>query len=189
MADNVKISALPTATTVSGVDIVPIVQGGVTKQIAESNFNSAASILAKLKTVDGSGSGLDADFCDGIHGNAMWYSSSGTGGSDGNGGQPPAPKALTASATVATSTWVTLFTLPAKRGSYIVQASLVDTAPYQYSAIALVTVSAAGAAARLVSYSGDAGIEIQLSGLSVQIRQNSGGANAVVASLANVGGV
>lgn len=35
---------------------------------------------------------IDADTVNAIAAPAFWYSSSGTGGSDGNGGQPPAPK-------------------------------------------------------------------------------------------------
>jgi len=104
----------------------------------------------------------------------------------GNGGQPPAPKATINSVSTASAVFATLFTLPSQRGIYLAQASLAIS--YGYSAMAIITVASDGATARLVSESEDAGIEIQLSGLDVQFRQNTGGITAIVASLANLGG-
>lgn len=72
---NKKITELPLVTSSSASDDIPIVQSGVTSRIKA-----------------GAGGGLDADKVDNIQGTALWYSSSGTGGSDGNAGQPPAPK-------------------------------------------------------------------------------------------------
>ena len=53
---NVKISALPVATTVGGSDLVPIVQGGVTKQatVASIEKNSGLVFITD-KTVSGAG--------------------------------------------------------------------------------------------------------------------------------------
>ena len=72
---NLKISELSTSSTISTGDYLPCIEGGLTKKVQA-----------------GTTGGLDVDTVDGIHGLSMWYSSSGTGGSDGNGGQPPAPK-------------------------------------------------------------------------------------------------
>jgi len=76
---NKKITELPLITSVTTGDDIPIVQTGATSRVHS-----------------GAAGGLDADLVDGIHGAAMWYSSSGTGGSDGNAGQPPAPKSRVA---------------------------------------------------------------------------------------------
>jgi len=51
---NVKISALPAATTpLAGTEVVPIVQAGVTAQVAVSNFTTAAATPTVLGTVYG----------------------------------------------------------------------------------------------------------------------------------------
>jgi hypothetical protein len=51
---NVKISALPAATTpLAGTEVVPIVQSGVTAQVAVSNFTTAAATPTALGTVYG----------------------------------------------------------------------------------------------------------------------------------------
>jgi len=73
-----------------------------TKTIGQLDLATAASAIGCLlecessgvskRLVTGTGGGLDADKVDGIQGTALWYSSNGTGGSDGNAGQPPAPK-------------------------------------------------------------------------------------------------
>ena len=57
-------------------------------------FNGGSSGSTAPFTVDSTTvvDNFNADTVDGVQGSAMWYSSSGTGGSDGNGGQPPAPK-------------------------------------------------------------------------------------------------
>jgi microcystin-dependent protein len=63
-----KISAMPSASSVSAGDLVPIVQSGVNKNAAASlitNALSASDLLTKIKTVDGVGSGLDANLLDG----------------------------------------------------------------------------------------------------------------------------
>ena len=68
-ATGTKISLMPTATSVGSTDIVPIVQGGVNKGAAASLVTgalNATDLLTKIKTVDGAGSGLDADLLDGI---------------------------------------------------------------------------------------------------------------------------
>ena len=65
-----KISAMPAASTVNAADTVPIVQGGVNKSAAASLFTNALTatdVLNKVKSVAGSGSGLDADQLDGLH--------------------------------------------------------------------------------------------------------------------------
>jgi hypothetical protein len=72
---NKKITELPLITSVTTGDDIPIVQTGATSRVHP-----------------GAAGGLDVDLVDGIHGTAMWYSSTGTGGSDGNGGRPPTPK-------------------------------------------------------------------------------------------------
>lgn len=67
-ATGTKISDMPTASSVNTTDTIPIVQGGVNKKATASavaNTISASEILTKIKTVDGSGSGLDADTLDG----------------------------------------------------------------------------------------------------------------------------
>jgi len=52
MAD-VKISALPAATTpLSGAEILPIVQGGVTTQVSVSNLTAARTVAASTINVD-----------------------------------------------------------------------------------------------------------------------------------------
>lgn len=69
-----KVSAMPSASVVNAADTIPIVQSGVNKGAAASlltNALSAADILTKIKTVDGTGSGLDADLLDGQHATAI----------------------------------------------------------------------------------------------------------------------
>ena len=53
MADTVKISQLPIATTISGGDVLPVVQGGVTKQVDVNNIFSAVNSLAAATTISG----------------------------------------------------------------------------------------------------------------------------------------
>lgn len=53
MADTVKISALPVATTVSSGDVLPIVQGGITKQVDVTDMLDAVNSLTTATTVSG----------------------------------------------------------------------------------------------------------------------------------------
>lgn len=76
-----KISAMPAATTVGGTDIIPIVQGGVNKGAPASLFTGAlnsSDLLNKIKAVDGTGSGLDADMVGGIYPSGFATSAQGT---------------------------------------------------------------------------------------------------------------
>ena len=66
----VKVSDMPQATVVTSVDLVNIVQGGVNKKANTAQLTdalSAVDILNKVKSVDGVGSGLDADTLGGMY--------------------------------------------------------------------------------------------------------------------------
>ena len=92
IAATVKISEMPGATTVGSSDIIPIVQAGVNKKATISQITNgltAADILTKIKTVDGSGSGLDADTLDTFHAATFAQISSAT-----LTGHPTAPTAV-----------------------------------------------------------------------------------------------
>lgn len=70
MAD-IKVSQLSEATSIAGTDLIMVVQDGVSKKASISlttNAQAASDILTKIKTVDGAGSGLDADLLDGQQG-------------------------------------------------------------------------------------------------------------------------
>ena len=69
-AASVKISEMPSAGSLGATDTFPVVQTGVNKKATINLITgglSAAELLAKIKTVDGTGSGLDADTVDGMH--------------------------------------------------------------------------------------------------------------------------
>lgn len=65
------------ATAAKSINITAGAVGAYTKSEADDKYllktsYTAADILAKLKTVDGAGSGLDADLLDGIHANGLF---------------------------------------------------------------------------------------------------------------------
>lgn len=54
---NVKITDMPQATTIGGDDIIPIVQGGINKQVTTSLATSFSQEYTIIKYFDGIGSG------------------------------------------------------------------------------------------------------------------------------------
>lgn len=78
IAAGTAVSALPSASVVNDPDLFMIVQGGVNKKVTASNVLDSTVLLNKIKTVDGTGSGLDADFLDGLHSTAFATAAQGT---------------------------------------------------------------------------------------------------------------
>jgi hypothetical protein len=77
-ATGTKISALPAATSIGGSDTTLLVQGGVNMKAPVSMLTQgllASDLLNKIKTVDGIGSGLDADLFQGRQANTFQNSS------------------------------------------------------------------------------------------------------------------
>jgi len=88
--------ALTITTGVAGKEtiIIPLLVAGSTIAAGKElpvYVDSEGNVYSSYQR-NGLGTGFDADTVDGVQGTSLWYSSSGTGGSDGNGGQPPAPK-------------------------------------------------------------------------------------------------
>lgn len=89
------------------------------------------------------GGTFDADKVDGVHGSAMWYSSSGTGGNDGNGGQPPMKKGTIYSFTPSAGTQ-TIVTLGSYNKIYLVHIYDSNTTVSNNTTTGIIITSSSG---------------------------------------------
>ncbi len=111
---------------------------------------------------------------------AFWYSSSGTGGSDGNGGQPPAPKAVKWTGELASGI-AQSFTLPASNGTWLVTAT--NDSSTNVARVAIIQYTYGGHSISNALADAGSGVTITLSGADVVITNTSGSSASMSASV------
>lgn len=150
---------------------------------AASLFQRYEDALDKITHLANRGGAiLDADTVGGTSGAALWYSSSGTGGSDGNAGQPPAPKTYKQSASLAQNAYSAITT--AQGGTFLVWVWNASTGGIGASAI---IINSGNTAYLLGTLSTSTLCSIVLSGADVRFTNLNAATNVLYFGLTQIG--